>query len=127
MLLMSSSSLDDGVLEEIDEARVAPNTVLPISLQVPLEELDVVEHVDFFLVKDDFILPPPTFPVTDCSNIGGGEFAVPIICPELLMILRGVADILIGVNKVAGVDSPAKENGVEGIVLLLFSIFMLKH
>ena len=121
---MSSSSLDDGVF---DEVIVAPTTELLIPLEVPLEELDDVEHVDFFLVKDDFILPPPAFPVTDCSNIAGGEFAVPIICPVLLIILQGVADILIGVNKVAGLDSVLKGNGVEGIVLLLFSIFMLKH
>ena len=118
---MSSSSLDDGVFEEVI---VAPTNVLPIPLEVPLEELDDVEHVDFFLVKDDFILPPPAFPV---SNIAGGELAELIICPVLLMILQGVADILIGVNKVAGFDSTLKGNGVEGIVLLLFSIFMLKH
>ena len=116
------------MLEETEEVIVAPTTALPMPLQVPLEELDDVEHVDFFLVNDDFILPPPAaFPVIDCSNISGGEFAVPIICPVLLIILQGVVDILIGVNKVAGVDSALNGNGVEDIVLLLFSIFMLKH
>ena len=124
---MSSSSLDDGVLGEIPEVIVVPTTVLPIPLEVPVEELDDVEQVDFFLVKDDFILPPPVFPDTDCSKIAGGEFAVPIICPEVPMILHGVADRLIGVNTVAGVDSGSRGNGVECRVLLLFSIFMLKH
>ena len=123
MLLISSSSLDGVGFEGIVEFREVVPTELPILFEVPVEVLEVVEHVDFFLVNDVLILPPAAV----CSDIEGGEFGVAIICPLLLIMLQVVPDRLIGVNNVAGVDSAVNGNAVVWTVLLLFSIFMLKH
>ena len=107
---------------------VDPTGLITIPFKVSLEQLEDVEHVDFFRITDDFILPPPILPGSNCSDdINGGECAVPIIWPVLLMILQGVAERLIGANKVAGVDSALSGNDDEERLLLLFSIFMLKH
>jgi hypothetical protein len=126
MLLISSSSLDDGGFEGMVELIEVP-TELPILFEVPLEVLDVVEHVDFFLVNDVLILPPTACPPAVCSDIEEGELGVAIICPLLLIMLQVVPDRLIGVNSVAGVDSAVNGKAVVWTVLLLFSIFMLKH
>ena len=97
---------------------VDPTGLIVIPFKVSLEQFDDVEHVDFFRISDDLILPPPFPPVCICSDdIKGGECALPMICPVLLMILQGVADRLIGLNIVAAVER----------LLLLLSIFMLKH
>ena len=126
ILLMSSSSFADGVFEVTVEL-IPVTTVLHTPFEVPEEEFDVVEDVDFFLVKEDFILPPPMFPRGVSSKIDCDTFEVPRICPGLLMMLQGVEDKLIGVNMVVGVGSAFKGNGVELIELLLLSILMLKH
>ena len=114
------------MLEDIDEL-IPVTTVLETPLEPPEEEVDVVEHVDFFLVNDDFILPPPGLPTPVSSKTVGDAFEVPRICPALLMILQGVEDKLMGVNIVVGVGSTFNGNGEEVIELLLLSIFMLKH
>ena len=111
-----------------DIVELVPNTtVLVTPLEVPEEEFDDVEQVDFFLVNDDFILPPPRVPAGISSRIGDEAFEVPSISPALLIMLHGVEDKLIGVNKVVGVGSVFNWNGEEPIELLLLSIFMLKH
>ena len=130
MLLISSSSLDDGVGFEVIVFMEVRSTELPILCEVPVDVLDVVEHVDFFLVRDVLILPPTTV-LHDamCSGNEGGEFGVVArICPLLLIILQVAPDSPKGVNSVAVVGSETLiGNGVEWTVLLLFSIFMLKH
>ena len=102
-------------------------TVLETPPEVPEEEFDDVEQVDFFLVNEEFILPPPRVPAGISSRIGDDAFEVPSISPALLIILHGVEDKLIGVNIVVGVGSLFNWNGEEPIELLLLSIFMLKH
>ena len=126
MLLISSSSFADGVLEDIAEL-IPVTTVLEIPLEAPEEEFDDVEQVDFFLVNDDFIFPPPGLPTAVSSKIVVEVLEVPSICPALLMMLQGVEDKLIGVNIVVGVGSMLNGNGEEVIELLLLSIFILKH
>ena len=128
MLLISSSSLDEGVLEiTAGIGIVVIYVLLPLPLDVPDEELDVIEHVDFFLVKDDFIFPPPMSSEKDWSSTEGGEFPFGNICPPLLTTLQVAPGRLIGANKVVGADSILTGNDVEVNVLLLFSILMLKH
>jgi hypothetical protein len=95
--------------------------------EVSVEVLDVVEHVDFFRVKDVLIFPPAVFAVVVVSDIDEGEFGLCIICPLPVTMLHGVPDRLIGVNIVPGADSWVKGNAVVLIVLLLFSILILKH
>ena len=54
-----------------DIVELVPNTtVLVTPLEVPEEEFDDVEQVDFFLVNDDFILPPPRVPAGISSRFG---------------------------------------------------------
>ena len=128
MLLISSSSLDEGVFEiTAGIGIVVIYVLLPLPLEDPDEELDVIEHVDFFLVNDDFIFPPPMSSEKDWSSTEGGEFPFGKICPPLLTTLQVAPGRLIGANKVAGADSILTGNDVEVNVLLLFSILMLKH
>lgn len=52
MLLISSSSLEEGVFEiTAGIGMVVIYVLVPLPLEVPDEELDVIEHVDFFLPK----------------------------------------------------------------------------
>lgn len=54
---------------------VFPKETLPL-FEVPEEALDVVEHVDFFLVNDALIFPPAEFKEVESSGIKGGELGV---------------------------------------------------
>ena len=54
---------------------VLPKVTLPL-FEVPEEVLDVVEHVDFFLVNDALIFPPAEFKEVESSGIEVGELGV---------------------------------------------------
>ena len=112
---------------EVNVELIPVTTVFATPLEVPVEEFDDVEQVDFFLVNEHFILPPPMVPAGVSSNIDCDTLEAPSICPGLLIMLQGVEDKLIGVKIVAGVGSAFNGNGEELIELLLLSIFMLKH